>query len=221
MHDSMEELVRIVTERVVAALNNESKLSQAQTEGKKKCLVLGDMEHRAQIPEALVQDLVVLDVSDYETIQNILRYSRVIITDLTLRQLADIAAGRPGDPLSCAVCQALLQGVEVLMLESAAPHRAHAGKGSIAFYRMLEGYMNSLQVFGIKLIGKESALTYAAEKKPAEPVRCEVNGVKLITEETALRLAKKAQEIVVPAGVIITPAAADVLKEARITIIRR
>lgn len=218
MHESMDELVRLVTERVMAALNTENKLTEAQNEGKKKCLVLGGME---DIPETLKQDMILFDVTDYETVQNILRYSRVIITKLTLRQLADIAAGRPGDSLCCAVCQALLQGVDVVMLETAAPHRAHAGKGSTAFYRMLEGYMNSLQVFGIKLIGKESALNYTPEKKQGEPVRCEVNGTKLITEEMAERLAKKAQEIVVPVSTIITPAAADVLKEARITIIRR
>lgn len=218
MHESMDELVRLVTERVMAALNTENKLAEAQNEGKKKCLVLGGME---DIPETLKQDMILFDVTDYETVQNILRYSRVIITKLTLRQLADIAAGRPGDSFCCAVCQALLQGVDVVMLETAAPHRAHAGKGSTAFYRMLEGYMNSLQVFGIKLIGKESALNYTPEKKQGEPVRCEVNGTKLITEEMAERLAKKAQEIVVPVSTIITPAAADVLKEARITIIRR
>ena len=218
MHESMDELVRLVTERVMAALNTENKLTEAQNEGKKKCLVLGGME---DIPETLKQDMILFDVTDYETVQNILRYSRAIITRLTLRQLADIAAGRPGDSLCCAVCQALLQGVDVVMLETAAPHRAHAGKGSTAFYRMLEGYMNSLQVFGIKLIGKESALNYTSEKKQGEPVRCEVNGTKLITEEMAERLAKKAQEIVVPVSTIITPAAADVLKEARITIIRR
>lgn len=218
MHESMDELVRLVTERVMAALNTENKLTEAQNEGKKKCLVLGGME---DIPETLKQDMILFDVTDYETVQNILRYSRVIISKLTLRQLADIAAGRPGDSLCCAVCQALLQGVDVVMLETAAPHRAHAGKGSTAFYRMLEGYMNSLQVFGIKLIGKESALNYTPEKKQGEPVRCEVNGTKLITEEMAERLAKKAQEIVVPASTIITPAAMDVLKEARITVIRR
>ena len=218
MHESMDELVRAVTERVVAALAAQTNLTSAQDEGKKKCLVLGD---RQELPEKLAQNMVVLEVSDYETVQNILRYDRVVITRLTLRQLADIAAGRPGDSLCCAVCQALLQGVDVLMLETAAPHRAHAGKGSTAFYRMLEGYMNTLQVFGIKLIGKDSPLACAPEQKQAEPVRCEVTGVKLVTEETALRLAKKAQEIVVPAGTIITPAAMDVLKEARITIIRR
>ena len=218
MQGSMEELVRLVTEQVMAALNHEDKLAQAQNEGKKKCLVLGGMDN---IPETLVQDTLLLDVKDYETVQNILRYDRLLITRLTLRQLADIAAGRPGDSLCCAVCQALLQGVDVVMLETAAPHRAHAGKGSTAFYRMLEGYMNSLQVFGIKLIGKESALNYTPEKKQGEPVRCEVNGTKLITEEMAERLAKKAQEIVVPVSTIITPAAADVMKEARITIIRR
>ena len=81
--------------------------------------------------------------------------------------------------------------------------------------------MNTLQVFGIKLVGQENPLSYAPEKKQGEHVRCEVTGVKLITEETALRLAKKAQEVVVPAGTIITPAAADVLKEAQVAVIRR
>jgi len=218
MHESMDELVRLVTDRVLAALNTENNLAEARNEGKKKCLVLGGMEN---IPDTLVEDRLLLDVKDYETVQNILRYDRVVITKLTLRQLADIAAGRPGDPLSCAVCQALLQGVDVMMLDSAAPHRAHAGKGSIAFYRMLEGYMNTLQVFGIKMVGQNSALNYAAEKKQANPVRCEVNGTKLVTEEMAIRLAKKAQEIVVPTSTLITPAAMDVLKEARITLIRR
>ena len=218
MQGSMEELVRLVTEQVLAAINNESKLEDARNEGKKKCLVLGGAE---DIPEALRQDMILLDVKDYETIQNIRRYDRVVIAKLTLRQLADIAMGRPGDSLSCAVCQALLQGVDVLMLESAAPHRQHAGKGSTAFYRMLEGYMNSLQVFGIKLIGMDSVLLNAPEKKQGEPVRCEVTGTKLITEEIAGRRAKKAQEVVIPAGILITPAAMDVLKEAHVKLIRR
>ena len=218
MHENMDELVRLITDRVLAAMNGAGLPDDARTEGKKKCLVLGGDPN---IPEAFVQDMVLLDEKDYETLQNILRYDRVIITRLSLRQLADIAAGRPGDSLSCAVCQALLQGVDVLMLETAAPHRAHAGKGSTAFYRMLEGYMNTLQVFGIKMANRDSALAYAPEKKQGEPVRCEVSDARLITEEIALRLAQKAQEIVVPAGVIITPAAMDVLKEARISIIRR
>ena len=218
MQGSMEELVRLVTEQVLAAIQNESKLEDARNEGKKKCLVLGGAE---DIPEALRQDMILLDVKDYETIQNIRRYDRVVIAKLTLRQLADIAMGRPGDSLSCAVCQALLQGVDVLMLDSAAPHRQHAGKGSTAFYRRLEGYMNSLQVFGIKLIGTDSVLLNAPEKKQGEPVRCEVTGTKLITEEIAERLTKKAQEVVIPAGTLITPAAMDVLKEARVKLIRR
>ena len=217
MNESMDELVRLVTQRVISALGEVNPTVDPKNEGKKKCLVLGGQE----VPEAYTQNMVLLDEQDYETVQNILRYDRVIITKLTLRQLADIAAGRPGDSLCCAVCQALLQGVDVLMLETAAPHRQHAGKGSTAFYRMLEGYMNTLQVFGIKLVGKESALNFTPEKKQGEPARCEVTGVKLITEETALRLSKKAQEVVVPAGVIITPAAADVFKEAHISIIRR
>jgi len=218
MHESMEELVRLVTERVMNAMNNENKLTEARNEGKKKCLVLGGMEN---IPDMLTQDMVLLDEKDYEAAQNILRYGRVIITKLTLRQLADIAAGSPGDAVSCAVCQALLEGVEIMMLEGAAPHRAYAGKGSSAFYRMLEGYMSALQIFGIKLIGKESPMKYGPEKRQDAPSRIEVNGEKLITEDLAVNLSKKAQEIVVPKGTLITPAAMDVLKEARVAVIRR
>ncbi|MBR6569198.1 MAG: hypothetical protein IKK75_01975 [Clostridia bacterium] len=218
MRSELDELVRVVTDRVLAAMNGQTITDDPRNAGKKKCLVLGG---EANIPEAFVQDMILLDEKDYESIQNILRYDRVLITRMTLRQLADIAAGRPGDSLSCAVCQALLQGVDVLMLETAAPHRAHAGKGSTAFYRMLEGYMNTLQVFGIKMANKDSALAYVPEKPAGETVRCEVSDTRLITEEIALRLSQKAQEIVVPAGVIITPAAVDVLKEARVTIIRR
>ena len=34
MHENMDELVRIVTERVIAAMNSQNSLTEAQTEGK-------------------------------------------------------------------------------------------------------------------------------------------------------------------------------------------
>ena len=58
MPENMDELVRLITERVVATLSNASNITDARNEGKKKCLVLGDMDN---IPEALVQDMILLD----------------------------------------------------------------------------------------------------------------------------------------------------------------
>ena len=218
MQESMEEIVRLVTEQVLAALQHVHHIDDDKNEGKKRCLVLGDGEN---VPEALRQDMILLDVKDYENIQNIKRYSRVLITKLTMPQLADIALGRPGDATACAVCQALLHGVEVLMLENAASHRAYAGMGSNAFYRMLEGYLNTLQVFGIKLVTSESPQLKMTGKLNKKPVRYEVTDMKLITENAAEQLVKNAQELVIPVDTLITPAAMDVFKETHVELIRR
>ena len=214
----MDELVRLITEQVLASLHNENNLAETGHAGKKKCLVLGEAEH---MPEALAQDMILLDVKDYETTRDILRYDRVLITKLTMRQLANLAMGCPGDSLCCAVCQALLQGVDVLMTQDAAPHRRYAGKGSPAFYRMLEGYMNTLQEFGVKLIQKDEPLADMPVNKQDEPGWFEVTDTKLITVEMAERLVKRASALVVPTGTLITPAAMDVFKEARTALTRR
>lgn len=219
MDQAMEEIVRAVTEQVLAALKQETTLQDAKDEGKEKCLVLGD---RKDIPEALAENALLLALDDYETNRNILRYKRVILTKLTMTQLADIAMGRPEGSLACAVCQALLQGVEVLLLEDGLPHRAYAGRGSTAFYRMLEGYVNTLQVFGIKLLQSGSAQLAPRRDAPARSlVRRELKNTRLVTEEMAAKIAKEVQELVLPAGTLITPAAMDVLKEAHITLTRR
>lgn len=219
MDQSMEEIVRAVTEQVLAALKQETTLQDARNEGKDKCLVLGDQK---DIPESLARDMVLLPREDYETNQNILRYKRVIITKLSLTELADIAAGRPTNSLICAVCQALLQGVEVMLLEDGLPHRAYAGRGSTAFYRMLEGYVNTLQVFGIKLLQEGSAqLAPRTEGTERSLVRRELKNTRLVTEEMAVKIAKDVQELVLPAGTLITPAAIDVFKQAHITLTRR
>lgn len=219
MNTETEVLVRAVTEQVLAALKKENKLPDVQNEGKPKCLVLGELN---KVPETLQRDVVLLDVKDYEKHQNILRYNRVLITQIGLVDLADIAVGRPGSPLTCAISRALLQGVEVMMLENAPQHRAYAGQGSTMFYRVLEGHVNTLQTFGVKLIQSSSAILVSpADPNETKAVRRELEGVRLITEELALSLAREVQELVLPAGTILTPAAADVLKAAKVKLIRR
>ena len=220
MDQSMEALIQAVTTQVLAALEQENKLPDRRSEGKARCLVLGDSDH---IPQALRRDAVLLGLEDYQTHQTITNYARVLITRLDFADLADIALGRGGTPAARAVCCALLQGTEVLLLECALPHRAFAGRGSTALYQLLERYVNTLQVFGVKLLGGGDA-TLALRggvPEPKVPVRREVRDVCLITEALAQALAKDAQELDIPAGTLITPAAMDIFQASHTTLIRR
>lgn len=219
MYTVTEELVREVTQQVLTALKQEHKLPDAGNEGKPRCLVLGDLD---QVPEALHRDVVLLDVKDYEENKNILRYSRVLITQISLVDLADIAIGRPGSLATCAISRALLQGVEVLMLENAPQHRSYAGQGSTMYYRVLEGHVNTLQTFGVKLIQSSSALLVSpSDPNGGKQMRRELAEVRLITEEMAVKLAVEVRELVIPSKTILTPAAIDILKEAHVNLIRR
>lgn len=220
MDAPMEEIVQAVTRQVLAALEQKKMSQEIQNEGKANCLVLGDVD---RIPQALKRNVVLLDIDDYQTHQNILRYQRVLVTALEWTDVVDIAQGRPGTPVASAVCLALLQGREVLMLEQALPHRVFAGQGSTALYQVLEGYVNTLQVFGIKLIRATDPLfaLKCGEQESKPPIRREISGVPLITEALAIDLARDAQEIALPMGTLITPAAMDVLKASHMTLIWR
>lgn len=220
MDQSMEAIIQAVTTQVLAALDQENKLPGRRSEEKNRCLVLGDSDH---IPQALRRDAVLLGLEDYQTHQTITNYARVLITQLDFADLADIALGRGGTPAARAVCCALLQGTEVLLLECALPHRAFAGRGSPALYQLLERYVNTLQAFGVKLLGGGDATPAlrGGVPEPKVPVRREVRDVCLITEALAQALAKDAQELDIPAGTLITPAAMDIFQASHTTLIRR
>lgn len=223
----LQQLVEAVTKQVLTALQSEAQVTAAN-EGKEKLLVIGDP---SRLPEHLVKNAVVCPLEDYKKAKNILRYQRVIIETLTLSQLADIAMGRDADAGSCAVTQALLNGVDVWMLETALPHRKCAGKGSSSFYQMLEGYVRTLQVFGIKLLGEDKLCLpverpavppkFQAPSAPVPKGTARPNEGCLITEELATKMLDQVQDaILLPAGAILTPSARDVFTRARIEIRR-
>lgn len=223
----LEQLVEAVTRQVLATIHS-GEQTAAANEGKEKLLVIGDP---SCIPEHLTRNAVVCSLEDYEKVRNIHRYQRILIERLTLTQLADISMGRDAEAASCAVTQALLNGVDVWMLETGLPHRKFAGKSGSSFYQMLEGYVRTLLVFGIKLIG-EDKLCLRAEK-PAVPAKfqppavptpkktMQPNADRLITEAVAIKMIDQAkEEIVLPASTILTPAALDVFAQARIRVRR-
>lgn len=221
----MEQIVEQVTRQVLATLG-QSRDRDAHTEGLPKVLVVGGTCR--EVPGEYRQNAAVLDVEDYRTNRNILRYDRVLIARLTITQLADIAQGRIGDEVSCAVVHALLNGVETLLLEDALPFRKFSGKGSTALYQLLESYVQTLQVFGVKPAARKAPPPEPEARPPkyaAPPVQVPrgsavPNAALLITEAEALVLVKQGKTVSVPAGAIITPAAKDVFAQARVELIR-
>ena len=110
----MEELVRLVMEQVMGRMATDPG-SRGALE-REKLLAVGPPE---RVPESVAKGCRICGLSDYEVCGDILAYRRVVITALTMAELADIAAGRDAGPSQKAVLQALLQGVEVYLCEEA------------------------------------------------------------------------------------------------------
>lgn len=221
----MQQIVELVARQVMAAMGTGE--TDACAEGKEKLLVLA--KPGVTVPEELTRDAVVFDLADYEKNRNILRYDRVVIASLGMTQLVDIAQARISDPVTCAVLNALLNGIDVVMLESALEYKKFAGKGSAALYGTLESYARTLGVFGVKLICEKQPAPVVKEAKPprfeAPPVEvpkgtAEPSVGRLVTEAQALDLIKEGASIRLPAGTIVTPAAKDVFARAKVELIR-
>ena len=221
MNETREELIARVTREVMAALAAGKEPAPAP-EGVPRMLVVGDP---GLVPKALSQGYALFAVEDYARDGNILAYDRVCITALSYVELSDIALARNSRPAQCAVINALLHGREVVLLEEALTHRALAGKGSAALYNVLEGYVRTLQTFGVKLVGEQKPLKPPTEPKPpkfapppaAKPAATgRPNPESLITEDIALGLIKAGGPVVLRRDAILTPSARDVFTRAKI-----
>lgn len=218
----LEQLVNQVTQQVLAALNQGAQCCAPGQEGLPKVLVVG--KARSELPEEVRRGAVLFGIEDYRANRNVLRYDRVVIAGLNITQLADIAQGRIGDEASCAVLHALLNGIETLILEDALSFRKFAGKGSTALYQLLEGYAQTLQVFGVKPVGRKQA--GRREPPPPTPPRFKAPAVtapkgsarpntgRLVTEAEALALIQQGKPVHLPKNAILTPSARDVFAQA-------
>lgn len=222
----LEAIVSLVTRQVLAALGPDAAAPAEGTEGRDRVLVLGDPN--VPLPEDLGRNAVLYYEEDYARNRNILRYDRVILTALTVTQLADLALVRVSDDLTCAVTQALLNGIEVYLLEGALTFRQYAGKGSTALYRTLENYARTLQVYGVKSVGRQAPRLPGEVRPPkykAPPIQVPAgtgtpNIGRLITEGEARELLKQGSPVHLPAGAIVTPLARDLFSHAGAELIR-
>ncbi len=222
-----KELEQVVRQVIAELARRQGGASDAiADDGKAKVLVVGDL---GAVPEQLCAGAVLCPLSEYESSRNICRYDKVVIAELTLLQLVDASQGRPGDAACCAVISALLAGKEVDLLESGLPHRAYAGKGSTGLYARIEGYVRTLQGYGVKLLtAQRLARREEAPAKPAKfappPAAIPTGGAKpnanrVVTEAAALELTARATDsVTLPRGAIITPSARDVFSAAHVTL---
>ena len=220
----MQQIIEAVTRQVLAAMGNNAQAS-SESDRSIKYLVIGDC---AQVPSKLCVDATLEEIGSFEKHADILRYGRVIITRLDLVQLADLSQGRPRGSACCAIIQALLNGIEVMLLETALEHRKYAGKSSTGLYTVLENHVKTIQGFGIKLMSKDKLIdTPVATAKPPKfhaPAALPVQGSmstkqRVITERDALIMSEGAKgSVSVERGAIITPSAQDIFRRAGLTI---
>ena len=218
-----EELVRLVTDQVVRALAQGG--GCPAEEGREKVLAAGDP---ALVPPELAEGRVVCPLEDYKAHRNILRYSRVVITDLTLTELSDIALGRDAGVKQCAVLQALLQGVDVFLWEEGLPFKTWSGRGSKVLHSLLSGYVQTLRTFGVKPAkqwkpepvpeARPPKFQAPAVEVPAGTAR--PNAQRLVTEDGARALVKSGGPVALARDAIVTPAAWDVLRAAGVEIVK-
>lgn len=226
---SIDDIVTLITKQVMETIAQKKQgecTSDCPVESvRKKVLLIGNRE---VLPEGILTGAAIFDIEDFKAERNVLKYDQVIITKLSLTQLADAATGRTGDPVANAIIYALLEGVDVLLTGCALCYRKFAGKGSSAFYNMYEQYAKKLQIYGVKLLDSNLQLKvqeavppkYTSKPAAAHMPVLPPQDSRLITESDALRLASGAKDqVVLPANSILTPLAKDVFTRSKLKVV--
>ena len=203
---SKEQLIELITREVLKTLGCPEDDGPADRAGLPLALCIGPAD---QLPRGVRSQYRLASMDDYQG--DIQPFEKVFITAITQTQLADIALGRDSQPVTCALSQALLYGKEIFLYDAALAHRKLAGRGSRAFYQLLEGYVRTLQSFGVKLV--QGTTVIDKYQKFAAPGADLPSGV--ITEAVALDLCRKGEgDILLRKGAVLTPSAKDVFLHA-------
>ena len=132
---------------------------------------------------------------------------RRIVPYLSIRHMADMAAGKAEGPLMEKVLQALLAGhpVEVMEFE----YKRHADTAPEGLMRLFEGQEAALASFGLTAIDMTKRETVRVRKS-------------LVTDADVAEAGQKgARELVLPVNTQVTPLAVESARELGITISRR
>ncbi len=205
-----EQMIEFITGEVMKMLGMEEDEPQDKS-GCPVALVIGEAD---KLPAAVKRQYQLKSMETYQG--DISPYEKIFITGLTKTELADIALGRDVAGAACAVIEGLMHGTDIYLYDIALGFRKHAGQGSRAFYQLLEGYVRTLQSFGIKLV--QGTTVIDKYEKFAAPGADLPSGV--ITEVLARKLAEQGEgNITVRKGTVLTPSAKDIFLHANRTVV--
>ncbi len=210
---SREQLIELVTKEVLRSLGGDPFEPEADKSSLPEILVIGSAD---LLPKGVRDRYNPMGLDAYTCSEDIEHFEKVYITGLSILELADIALGRPTHPVQCAVISALMCGKDICLMESALPHRKQAAKAARGFYQLLEGYVRTLQHFGISLITAQSPIDkYVAHNAPGTDLP---DGV--ITEALAKSIVEKKSDAALyfRRGTVFTPSAKDVFLHAGRTV---
>ena len=139
-----EQLIELITKEVLKTLGGGEPEEPVDKSGLPRALCIGPEE---QLPKTVRAQYNLRPMEEYQG--DIEPFEKVFVTAITQTQLADTALGRDSQPVTCALSNALLYGKEIYLYDSALAHRKLAGRGSRAFYQLLEGYVRTLQSYEI------------------------------------------------------------------------
>lgn len=205
---SREQLVELITREVIRSMHGAPE-PEPDKSGCPPLLVIGNSD---MLPKSVRDKYRICGMEGYTGPDAISNFDAVYITELTMTELADIALGRDTHPNQCAVIAGLMCGVPIYLMDSALGHRKQKLKCSRGFFQLLEGYVRTLQNFGIKLVTGQTPIDkYVARSAPGAELP---DGV--ITEAIARSIVEKNSDtnLYFHKGTVFTPSARDVFLHA-------
>ncbi len=206
---SKEQLVELITREVMRMMGDSVEPDEAEKAGCPDALVIGSKD---KLPPHIRKKYNLRSMECYTCEADIEKFQTIYITELNLTELADIALGRNTRAVQCAVISGLLCGKEIFLMECALEFRKKSTVMSRGFYQLLEGYVRTLQSFGIKLVNGQTPIDkYTVRSGPGDDLP---EGI--ITEAMAKAMLEKCTDsvILLKKGTVVTPSAKDVFLHA-------
>lgn len=206
---SKEQLVELITREVMRIVGDSVEPCEADKAGCPDVLVIGSCD---KLPMNIRKKYNLRSMECYTCEEDIEKFEKIYITELNLTELADIALGRNTRAVQCAVISALMCDKEIFLMDCALEFRKKSTTMSRGFYQLLEGYVRTLQSFGIKLVNGQTPIDkYTVRSAPGDDLP---EGI--ITEAMAVSMLDKCTDTVIllKKGTVVTPSARDVFLHA-------
>ncbi len=148
-------------------------------------------------------------------------YSKLVITNIDVSELHSISIGVPKGETSKLVLDFLLNGKEVILIDTALTFRRYQYTANNNLYSLYENYLETVKSFSVKVIS-ESEFYYNIQGEKAPVVKEEqykFSGNLLTEKEVQEAFNKKFDTIVVNKKCLVTSLAKDIAREYNISIV--